>query len=344
MKKFTLHFVCLLVLLMAGCKSTILEFPDGEGVDPTLVNVDLNLEVDPDIEPYAPSKSEEDAILYDVRWMVEIFKDEISDTPVLSKVLSSVPDPGGNHKISFPISLHAADYHIVAWAEYVDAGSLDDKYYIVESLSSISIPEVGGYIGNEDAKDTYVAVQEMDLRSYRDLWDVAVSHDVILTRPMAKIEFITTDLEKFLYELESQHSKGEPVADNLLSDNPDFSSISIEVQYAGYFPTGFNARANKPTDARTGMAFTCKMTRLSAGEARLASDFVFVNGSESSVQVNLLIRDRDGNLLNEVGGVKVPVVRGRLTTIKDEFLTKNYAPGIGIDPGFDGEINITIPD
>lgn len=40
----------------------------------------------------------------------------------------------------------------------------------------------------------------------------------------------------------------------------------------------------------------------------------------------------------------MPIVRGKLTTVRDEFLTRDYAPGIGIDPGFDGEIDIVIPD
>ena len=31
-------------------------------------------------------------------------------------------------------------------------------------------------------------------------------------------------------------------------------------------------------------------------------------------------------------------------TGRDEFLTRDYAPGIGINPGFDGEIDIVIPD
>ena len=48
--------------------------------------------------------------------------------------------------------------------------------------------------------------------------------------------------------------------------------------------------------------------------------------------------------LNRIEGIDVPIVRGKLTTIRDEFLTRDYAPGIGIDPGFDGDINITIPD
>ena len=48
--------------------------------------------------------------------------------------------------------------------------------------------------------------------------------------------------------------------------------------------------------------------------------------------------------MNRIEGIDLPIVRGKLTTIRDEFLTRDYAPGIGIDPGFDGDINITIPD
>ena len=116
------------------------------------------------------------------------------------------------------------------------------------------------------------------------------------------------------------------------------------MDYAGYFPSGFNAYTNKPNDARTGMSFGCSMRPLSDKEAHLASDYIFVNGSESAVKVNLTIRDGEGNLLNEIGDIDVPIVRGKLTTIRDEFLTRDYAPGIGINPGFDGEIDIVIPD
>ena len=76
----------------------------------------------------------------------------------------------------------------------------------------------------------------------------------------------------------------------------------------------------------------------------MGSDYIFVNGSESAVTVNLSIRDDKGNVLNEVSGINVPIVRGKLTTIRDEFLTKSYTPGIGIDTDFEGEINIVIPD
>lgn len=91
--------------------------------------------------------------------------------------------------------------------DYVDNGSTADKYYNVNSLSSISVPEAGNYIGDEDHKDTYIAQQEIDLKNYRDRWNETVDATVTLQRPMAKIEFITTDIDKFLDKLAARRTK-----------------------------------------------------------------------------------------------------------------------------------------
>jgi len=345
MEKPTIRIACLLVLLLTGCERTVLEFPENGGVDPTLVHVDLTLAIDPKIEPYLPARSEaEEADAYDVRWIVEVFRDRIGGTPVQRRVLSCEKAPDGRHTIRTGLTLHAASYHVVAWMDYVDDGSTADKYYDAQSLASIRVPEVGSYIGDEEHKSAYVARQELDLRAYRDRWNETVERTVTLRLPMAKIEFIATDIDKFLDELAARRSEADAVAGDLLPRSPDLETIRVEVEYAGYFPTGFNAHTDKPNDARTGMSFGCSLTPLSDREARLASDYVFVNGAESAVKVNLRLRDSEGNLLNEIGGIDVPIVRGKLTTIRDEFFTRDYAPGIGIDPGFDGEIHVTIPD
>ena len=163
---------------------------------------------------------------------------------------------------------------------------------------------------------------------------------------MAQIEFITTDVDKFLDDLAAKKERQDSrtVADNLLGSAPDLSSIQVTVDYACYFPSSFNAYTNKPNDACLGMSFGCCMTPLTEKEAHLAGDHIFVNGAESAVTINLTLRDGDGNLLNRIEGINVPIVRGKLTVVRDEFLTRSYAPGIGIDPGFDGEIDIVIPD
>ena len=74
MKKTILYTVCLAVLTMTGCDKTVLEFPENGGIDPTLVNVNLTLAIDPKIESYEPSERSKvsEADLHDVRWIVEV--------------------------------------------------------------------------------------------------------------------------------------------------------------------------------------------------------------------------------------------------------------------------------
>ena len=255
MEKPTTYIACLLVLVSTGCDKTVLEFPENGGVDPTLVNMNLTLAIDPKIEPYEPTGRSEapEADTHDVRWIVEVFRDEIGGEPVEQQVLSCEQAADGHHAIRTSLAVHAARYHVVAWMDYVDDGSTADKYYHVNSLSSISVPEAGDYIGNEDHKDAYIAQQEIDLKDYRDRWNATVDATATLQRPMAKIEFITTDIDKFLDELAARRAKAGTIAENLLVKNPDLSTIRVQVEYAGYFPSGFNAYTNKPNDARIRM-------------------------------------------------------------------------------------------
>ena len=335
-----------LALLTASCDSTIMEYPIDGGIDPTNVHVNLTFTVDPTLEPYytETSAKSEETPAHDVRWIIEIFRDDISDTPVERRILSCDPAADGNHTIDADFELNAAKYKVVAWMDYVDDGSTEDKYYTVQSLSSIGILETENYIGDEEHKDTYVGHHELDLTAYRNQWGQSIEQTVMLERPMAKIEFITTDLDKFLDGLTAQKVRSAKVSATPILTRADPSSWQIQVEYAGYFPSSFNAYTNKPNDAREGVSFTSTLTTLSAQEARFGSDYIFVNGNESAVHVNLTILDEQGKILNEVQGIEVPIVRGKLTSIRDEFLTRSFSPGIGIDTRFEGDIDIVIPD
>lgn len=156
MKRITIYIAHLLVLVLTGCDKTVLEFPENEGVDPTLVNANLSLAIDPKIEPYEQTGRSEGEVIdaYDVRWIVEVFRDEIGGELAERRVLGCEPAADGHHTIHTSLALHAARYHVVAWMDYVDNGSVDDKYYTIPSLSSISVPAAGNYIGDEDHKDT----------------------------------------------------------------------------------------------------------------------------------------------------------------------------------------------
>ena len=70
-----------------------------------------------------------------------------------------------------------------------------------------------------------------------------------------------------------------------------------------------------------------------------------MNGEETSVDLALsLYESGTDDLLNTYAGVKASLVKGKTTVIKDSFLTEGRDSGIGIDPGFDGSIDIVLPD
>ncbi len=346
MKRLIQYTVLMVLCVVActSCKRTILEHPTNGGVDPTAnLTLNLTLAIDPTVEPYVSTQQlskAEDQETHDVRWIIEIFQDEINGEPVATRTISNSPDPAGNHQIETSFTLNVAKYHVVAWMDYVDQGSTDDKYYTINSLASICILDAENYIGDEEHKDAYTGTQEIDLSGYPTTSNESINYTMTLERPMAQIEFITTDLDKLTDPVQNQFYS----ANTFYADNIDPSELHISVEYAGYLPSSFNAYTNKPNDAQQGISFDCTATPLSDTEAHLASDHIFVNGSESAVTVNLAVKDAQGNVVNTINGINVPIVRGKLTTIRDEFLTKNFSSGIGIDPGFQGEFDIKIPD
>ena len=69
---------------------------------------------------------------------------------------------------------------------------------------------------------------------------------------------------------------------------------------------------------------------------------MFVNGTESTVQVALDVRDAAGEVIASIPPIDVPLTRSRYTTVRGPFLTTEATGGVGIDPGFDGEWNVEI--
>ena len=99
MKRITIYIAHLLVLVLTGCDKTVLEFPENEGVDPTLVNANLSLAIDPKIEPYEQTGRSEGEVIdaYDVRWIVEVFRDEIGGELAERRVLGGGRTPHDPH-------------------------------------------------------------------------------------------------------------------------------------------------------------------------------------------------------------------------------------------------------
>ena len=338
-QKYAIGFIALVVAtLFVSC---VHDYPgmteDGEeGIDPTLVEVNtevtLNLELVPleiITQKNARSGTTKADDGYRRRFIIEAWRE---GQPTARQVtVMETAEKDGDGKISFPIhlKLHALEYTLAVWTDYVKAGTTDDLYYDTDNLQQVACR--APYTGSTDYRDCLYGTAALDLRQYRDEWNARVQVKVDMVRPLAKYELIATDVQKFLQKTQKQRAGG--------------TAYTITVSYGFYFPLGFNVLTGKPERSEMSVAFTAPLavTDNGSGECTLASDYIFVNGDESYVPLSIEIKDDAGNGISRTTGIDVPYRRGHLTTVRGHFLTNRYDTGIGIDPDFDDDdINIDL--
>ncbi len=332
-------YVILLALAITSCKAS-LEYPDPgvEPVDPTLVNLDITIEVSIsahlefelyDSETETKSESVDN---YYLRTIIELYDQSDMTTPMTTDTYYTLYSDIENFNIDYKKDLNAKEYTLAIWCDIVEqSGSADNFFYTGATLSAVKYLEP--YVGNTELKSAFSGVVEIDLTPYQDRWYGVYERSVELERPQAMFEIISTDLEKFLDEQ----------GDSLDSDT-DFNNYTVKVTYDGYMPYGYNVLTEKPNEAQQSISYMTNLEILSATEARLAFDQVFVNHTESGVNVSLVVYDESGDIVAEISSQAITINRNMKTIITGEFLTSDYVPGIGIDPSFDGEYNIVIPD
>ncbi|WP_455671664.1 DUF6562 domain-containing protein [Phocaeicola sp.] len=341
-QKYTIGFIALvLTIVLAGC---VHDYPsmteDGEeGIDPTLVEVNTEVTLDLELVPLeiitqknARSGTTKADDGYRRRFIVEAWRE---GKPVARQVtVTEEADAAAGGKISLPVRLrlHAVEYTLAVWTDYVRADADGaDLYYDTHNLQQVACRDP--YTGSTPYRDCLYGTTDLDLRQYRDEWNAKVQIKVDMVRPLAKYELIATDVQQFLEKTQRQRAAG--------------TAYTITVRYGFYFPLGFNVLTGKPQRSEMGVAFTAPLAVADdgSGECTLASDFIFVNGEESYVPLEIRITDSEGGVVSLTTGLNVPYRRGHLTTLRGRFLTSKVSPGVGINPDFDDDdINIDLDD
>ncbi|NME85846.1 DUF6562 domain-containing protein [Bacteroides eggerthii] len=344
-QKYAIGFIALVMAtLFVSC---VHDYPgmteEGEeGVDPTLVEVNTEVTLDLELVPLeiitqesarsgtnkARSGTTKADDGYRRRFIIEAWRE---GKPTARQVtVMETAEEDGDGKISLPIhlKLHALEYTLAVWTDYVKAGTTDDLYYDTDNLQQVACTDP--YTGSTPYRDCLYGTAPLDLRQYRDEWNAKVQIKVDMVRPLAKYELIATDVKDFLRKTKKQRADDE--------------TFTITFSYGFYLPTVFNVLTGKPADSRTGIAYTTPLTVPTDGqkECTIGTDFVFVNGTESFVSLSMEIRDGGGNVISRTTGLEVPYRRGHLTTVRARFLTNEMQGGVDIDDDFDGNIDVDL--
>lgn len=344
-QKYMIGFIALvLTTVLAGC---VHDYPtmteDGEeGIDPTLVEVNTEVTLDLELVPLeiitrknarsgtdnARSGTTKADDGYRRRFIIEAWRDGKPESRQVTVMEDAEEEDGGKITLPIRLRLHAVEYTLAVWTDYVAAGTDTDLYYDTENLQYVACRDP--YTGSTPYRDCLYGTTAIDLRQYREEWNAKVQMKVDMVRPLAKYELIATDVKDFLRKTKKQRD--------------DDAAFTITFAYGFYLPTVFNVLTGRPADSQTGVTYTAPLTVPDDGreECLIGSDFVFVNGVESFVQLSMEIRDGGGNVISRTTGLEVPYRRGHLTTVRARLLTNEMQGGIDIDPDFDGNIDVDL--
>ncbi len=239
------------------------------------------------------------------------------------------------------LELAAGDYDIMVWSDIIQDS--DDTYYYNET-DFAEIVLQGEHIGNNDYRDAFRGRNRISLVA--DIVErLPDTLDIAMQRPLAKYEFITTDLQDFIdKELIRVEMENKVYGDGRLPGaKVNMGDYRVVFYYVGFMPNAYSLFTDKPVDSATGILFESGLTGLSETDASAGFDYVFVNGTESAVTVQIGIYDNEGVQLSLTRPIEVPLRRNRHTVMRGMFLTSKASGGVSINPDFDGNFNLVFP-
>jgi hypothetical protein len=247
-----------------------------------------------------------------------------------------------NHEVT--LDLPDGNYNIMVWSDLVQTNG-ETSFYNASNFAEIRLQ--GKHQANDDYRDAFRGSNHISLVS--DIMErLPDTLDIVMQRPLAKYEFITNDVKEFIdREAPRLTSKSQGKTEESNEDAPS-RAINIEdykvvFYYVGFMPNAYSMNTDKPVDSSTGVFFESKLRKVTESEATIGFDYVFVNGSQSAVTVQIGIYDKEGTQLSLTEPIEVPLKRSHHTILTGMFLMSEASGGVSINPDFDGDHNLVFP-
>lgn len=236
------------------------------------------------------------------------------------------------------LELPSGNYNVMVWSDLMQTNT-DKPFYNAENFAEITLQ--GDHMGNTDHRDAFRGSSNLSVVA-----DVMARPpevlDVAMQRPLAKFEILTTDLKEFVDKELAFLQKEAAARGEISPPRVNTDDYRVVFYYSGFMPNTYNMNTDKPIDSETGVMFESKLKILSENDASLGFDYVFVNGKQSAISIQIGLYDKEDRQLALSDPVDVPLRRNHHTILKGSFLMQQTSGGITINPDFDGNHNILI--
>ena len=135
---------------------------------------------------------------YDIRYQIRVYRTDNEGEP-LSDVYTSITETKDdvtdlNHSVD--IEIEKGNYRFLVWADYVDNGGDADKFYTTGDFKEITLAG-DGHCGNNAFRDAFRGETVAAVTAENG---VTQEITVEMERPLARFQFVTTDLEELADE------------------------------------------------------------------------------------------------------------------------------------------------
>ena len=262
---------------------------------------------------------------YDLRYQLAVYRVENGDYVEAVSPQMKIVDK--YEPVTYSLRLTPnRNYQVVVWADFVREGETEDLHYNTSDFRNIHVPELPDkYVLNDESKDAYFTTVPVSVK------EDAVTEDLVLKRPFAKVRVITTDwgyesLEmpdnfKVTYYGCKRFVNLDPVLGVSSYDDLDDTGLS-----------GFTATIDKAEkDYAQGYD-------ASEGNRTVIVDYLMTD-LEEQTPIHIKLEALDGETLIATHDLStdIPIQRNWLTTIIGNVLTTGSEFNITIDEGFENE-------
>lgn len=239
--------------------------------------------------------------------------------------------------MDFEIDLPSGEYQLMVWSDFVRKGTSSNHFYAPDDFAEITL--YGEHKGSTDMRDAFHGIEAITF-----VEDKLTENSILIEmeRPLAKFTFLSTDLQEFIDKEEAAARARSEARGESYTRGVNLEDYKVVFHYMGFMPCAYNMFTTKPNDSKTGVTFESAVKVVGQSEATMGFDYVFVNGTESSVSIILELYNKDGEELFVSNPIEVPVKRNQHTLMKGKFLTIDTQGGVGISSDFEGEYNYEV--